>query len=40
MDDSAYVDEKEVLIYDGCVFTVLSVNKETIDGKELIVIQL
>merc|ERR1711957_1045311 len=27
-DDSAYPDEKEVLLLDGCKFTVLSVDKE------------
>jgi hypothetical protein len=40
LDDSAYPDEKEVLIMDGMTFQVLSVKKETVLDKELILIKL
>jgi len=39
-DDSAYPDEKEVLIRDGFAFKVLSVNKQTLLEKEVILIKL
>ena len=39
-DDSAYPDEKEVLISDGFDFKVLSVKKQTLLEKEVILIKL
>ena len=39
-DDSAYPDEKEVLISDGMHLQVLSVNKQTLCDKEVILIKL
>jgi hypothetical protein len=39
-DYSAYPDEKEVLICDGKTFKVLSVNKETLLDKEVVLIKL
>jgi hypothetical protein len=40
MDDSAYPDEKEVIITDGCAFQVLSVYRQTILEKDLVIIKL
>jgi hypothetical protein len=40
LDDSAYPDEKEVLISDGYSFKVLSVTKANIQNKDLVVVKL
>jgi hypothetical protein len=39
-DDSAYPEEQEVLLFDGCAFEVLGVSTDTYSGKEVTVISL
>jgi hypothetical protein len=39
-DKSAYPEEKEILLYDGCTFQVLSVEERTIENKKVFYIKL